>query len=164
MDGVALGASRAVLQSMIAGIAGGACASLESKMASNLGKFCSVGVTTAAGRVAGGVFMLRAEPAAKKLSTGNCYSASQAEASTGLTGLASNTRLRPLRRPVTARRRLGRPPAVLEGQVGYMVGPWGPFCNFGAGPLPPCSRRVLRFGMASARYEVTASRFRGQRG
>ena len=69
MDGVALGASRAVLQSMIAGIAGGACASLESKMASNLGKFCSVGVTTAVGRVAGGVFMLCVERGSKKLST-----------------------------------------------------------------------------------------------
>jgi hypothetical protein len=73
MDGVHIGASRAVLQSMIDGIAGG-CASLQPKMASSLGNCCSVGVTTAAGRVAGGVFMLCAEPAAKKLSTGNCYS------------------------------------------------------------------------------------------
>ena len=89
MDGVHVGASRAVLQSMIAGIAGGACASLESKMlqsmidgiagggcaslhpkiASSLGNCCSVGVTTAAGRVAGGVFMLCVARGSKKLST-----------------------------------------------------------------------------------------------
>ena len=54
MEGV-YGASRAVLQS-IAGIAGG-CASLHPKIASSLGNCCSVGVTTAAGRVAGGVFI-----------------------------------------------------------------------------------------------------------
>ena len=41
---------------MIDGIAG-ACASLQSKIASSLGNCCSVGVTTAAGRVAGGVFI-----------------------------------------------------------------------------------------------------------
>ena len=52
MDGV-YGASRAVL---IAGIAG-ACASWHPKIASSLGNCCSVGVTTAAGRVAGGVFI-----------------------------------------------------------------------------------------------------------
>ena len=88
MDGVALGASRAVLQSMIAGIAGGGgaslqskmlqsmidgiaggCASLQPKMASSLGNCCSVGVTTGGGRVAGGVFMLCVERGSKKLST-----------------------------------------------------------------------------------------------
>ena len=56
MDGMYVGASRAVLQSIIAGIAGG-CASLHPKIASSLGNCCSVGVTTAAGRVAGGVFI-----------------------------------------------------------------------------------------------------------
>ena len=96
MDGVALGASRAVLQSMIAGItggggaslqskmlqsmidgiAGGACASLQPKMASSLGNCCSVGVTTAAGRVAGGVFMLCVERGSKKLSTRDSASSS----------------------------------------------------------------------------------------
>ena len=40
----------------IAGIAG-ACASSHPKIASSLGNCCSVGVTTAAGRVAGGVFI-----------------------------------------------------------------------------------------------------------
>ena len=54
MEGV-YGASRAVLQ-LIAGIAG-ACASSHPKIASSLGNCCSVGVTTAAGRVAGGVFI-----------------------------------------------------------------------------------------------------------
>ena len=76
MDGVALGASRAVLQSMIDGIAGGACASLESKMASSLGNCCIVGVTTAAGRVAGGVFMLCVERGSMKLSTRDSASSS----------------------------------------------------------------------------------------
>ena len=69
MDGVHVGASRAVLQSMIDGIAGGGCASLEPKIASSLGNCCSVGVTTAAGRVAGGVFMLCVARGSKKLST-----------------------------------------------------------------------------------------------
>ena len=96
MDGVHVGASRAVLQSMIAGIAGGACASLQSKMlqsmidgiaggacaslqpkmASSLGNCCSVGVTTAAGRVAGGVFMLCVERGSMKLSTRDSASSS----------------------------------------------------------------------------------------
>ena len=76
MDGVALGASRAVLQSMIAGIAGGACASLQTKKPSSLGNCCSVGVTTAAGRVAGGVFMLCVERGSMKLSTRDSASSS----------------------------------------------------------------------------------------
>ena len=75
MDGV-YGASRAVLQS-IAGIAG-ACASSHPKIASSLGNCCSVGVTTAAGRVAGGVFIVasslgapRAHEATSKLGKQN---------------------------------------------------------------------------------------------
>jgi hypothetical protein len=48
---------------MIDGIAG-ACASLQSKIASSLGNCCSVGVTTAAGRVAGGVFIFASSLAA----------------------------------------------------------------------------------------------------
>ena len=63
MDGV-YGASRAVLQS-IAGIAG-ACASWHPKIASSLGNCCSVGVTTAAGRVAGGVFIFAPSLGAEK--------------------------------------------------------------------------------------------------
>ena len=74
MDGVHIGASRAVLQS-IAGIAGG-CASLHPKIASSLGNCCSVGVTTAAGRVAGGVFMLCVERGSMKLSTRDSASSS----------------------------------------------------------------------------------------
>ena len=76
MDGVHVGASRAVLQSMIAGIAGGACASLQTKKPSSLGNCCSVGVTTAAGRVAGGVFMLCVERGSMKLSTRDSASSS----------------------------------------------------------------------------------------
>ena len=75
MDGV-YGASRAVLQ-LIAGIAGG-CASWHPKIASSLGNCCSVGVTTAAGRVAGGVFIVasslgapRAHEATSKLGKQN---------------------------------------------------------------------------------------------
>ena len=75
MEGV-YGASRAVLQS-IAGIAG-ACASSHPKIASSLGNCCSVGVTTAAGRVAGGVFIVasslgapRAHEATSKLGKQN---------------------------------------------------------------------------------------------
>ena len=64
MEGV-YGASRAVLQSIIAGIAG-ACASSHPKIASSLGNCCSVGVTTAAGRVAGGVFILASALGAEK--------------------------------------------------------------------------------------------------
>ncbi len=67
MDGVALGASRAVLQ-LIAGIAG-ACASSHPKIASSLGNCCSVGVTTAAGRVAGGVFIFASSLAALRSCT-----------------------------------------------------------------------------------------------
>ena len=73
MEGV-YGASRAVL---IAGIAG-ACASWHPKIASSLGNCCSVGVTTAAGRVAGGVFIFapslgapRAHEATSKLGKQN---------------------------------------------------------------------------------------------
>ena len=61
MEGV-YGASRAVL---IAGIAG-ACASSHPKIASSLGNCCSVGVTTAAGRVAGGVFIFAPSLGAEK--------------------------------------------------------------------------------------------------
>ena len=68
MDGVALGASRAVLQLMIDGIAG-ACASSHPKIASSLGNCCSVGVTTAAGRVAGGVFIFAPSLAALRSCT-----------------------------------------------------------------------------------------------
>ena len=72
MEGV-YGASRAVLQ-LIAGIAG-ACASSHPKIASSLGNCCSVGVTTAAGRVAGGVFIfvpsLGAEKQARDLRRGS---------------------------------------------------------------------------------------------
>ena len=66
MEGV-YGASRAVLQS-IAGIAG-ACASWHPKIASSLGNCCSVGVTTAAGRVAGGVFIFASSLAALRSCT-----------------------------------------------------------------------------------------------
>ena len=51
-------------------------------------------------------------------------------------GLTPITHLRLLRRPTTACRRPGRPPAVLAGTGGATW--WAPFfwANFGAGPLP----------------------------
>ena len=114
MEGV-YGASRAVL---IAGIAG-ACASWHPKIASSLGNCCSVGVTTAAGRVAGGVFIFASPLAALRSCTRrNGRAAGIRNRSHGLTGLASNTRPRLLRRPTTPCPRPGRPPAALTGRRG----------------------------------------------
>ena len=80
IDGIAGGACASLqtkmLQSVIDGIAGGACAPLQTKKPSSLGNCCSVGVTTAAGRVAGGVFMLCVERGSMKLSTRDSASSS----------------------------------------------------------------------------------------
>ena len=126
MDGVALGASRAVLQSMIAGIAGGACASLESKMASNLGKFCSVGVTTAVGRVAGGVFMLCVERGSvSSARASNCGAAAHLGSQHGSHGSCFQHASTP---PPASHDRLSAPGTASHGasrdRWGYMVGPF----------------------------------------
>ena len=106
MDGV-YGASRAVLQS-IAGIAGG-CASWHPKIASSLGNCCSVGVTTAAGRVAGGVFIFAPSLGAPHATDQRHKLGAR---TSSCTSPAPSTNLRFLRRPVTACWRLARPLAL----------------------------------------------------